>query len=278
MAKWSFVIDVARCHDCNNCFMACKDEFVENEWPPYSSAQPRHGHRWMNVMRKEGGEYPKVEVAYLPKPCQHCADAACVTKSMDGAVYKREDGIVLIDPDKARGKKDIVDLCPYGAIYWNDEKGVPQKCTLCVHLLEEGWKQPRCVQACPTEALTVVRVEQTELDQMVEKEKLEAYHPEFKTKPTTLYKNLSLFTKGFVAGSVAIRDSDECAEGVNVTLIQVPDRQIGVTTTDNYGDFKFQGLAEGSGEYKVELEAPGYDTRSVSFDFKTSMNLGTLFL
>ena len=171
-----------------------------------------------------------------------------------------------------------MDLCPYGAIYWNDEKAVPQKCTLCVHLLEQGWNQPRCVQACPTGALSVVRLEQTELDQMVAKEKLEAYHPEFKTKPTTLYKNLSLFTKEFVAGSVAFRKNDECAEGVKVTLVRLPDVAIGVTATDNYGDFKFRGLPEGSGTYRVDLDAPGLDRKSVSFDFKTSINLGTLFL
>ena len=26
-ATWGLIIDVARCHDCNNCFLACKDEF-----------------------------------------------------------------------------------------------------------------------------------------------------------------------------------------------------------------------------------------------------------
>ncbi len=34
MKKWNLVIDVARCHDCNDCFLADKDEFVDNEWPP----------------------------------------------------------------------------------------------------------------------------------------------------------------------------------------------------------------------------------------------------
>ena len=30
------VIDVALCEDCNNCFMACKDEHVGNCWLPYT--------------------------------------------------------------------------------------------------------------------------------------------------------------------------------------------------------------------------------------------------
>ena len=55
MKKWNMIIDVAECEDCNNCFLACKDEHVENDFPKYSAAQPKHGHRWINIMRKERG-------------------------------------------------------------------------------------------------------------------------------------------------------------------------------------------------------------------------------
>ena len=106
MKKWNLVIDLALCHDCNNCFLADKDEFVDNDFPPYSAAQPWHGHRWMNIERSERGQYPIVQTAYLPKPCQHCDDAPCLTA--DGAVYKRDDGLVIIDPVKAKGRKEIV--------------------------------------------------------------------------------------------------------------------------------------------------------------------------
>ena len=56
MKQWYLVIDVRWCHDCNNCFMSCKDEYVGNEWPGYTNAQPRHGHRWMNIQRRERGQ------------------------------------------------------------------------------------------------------------------------------------------------------------------------------------------------------------------------------
>ncbi len=110
MKKWNLVIDLALCHDCNDCFLADKDEFVGNDFPPYSAAQPWHGHRWMNIERGERGQYPIVQTAYLPLPCQHCDDAPCLTA--DGAVYKREDGLVIIDPVKAKGRKEIVDELP----------------------------------------------------------------------------------------------------------------------------------------------------------------------
>ena len=97
MKKWNLIIDVAECEDCNNCFLACKDEHVDNAWPGYAESQPRHGHRWMNILRKERGQFPLVDVAYQPTPCMHCDNAPCIAEAKDGAVYKRDDGIVIID-------------------------------------------------------------------------------------------------------------------------------------------------------------------------------------
>ena len=276
MKKWNLIVDVAKCHDCNNCFLACKDEYYENDFPPFSLSQPRHGHRWIDILRKERGQYPKVDVGFLPKPCMHCDDAPCIKAAKDGAVYKREDGIVIIDPKKAKGQKDLLKACPYEAIWWNDEKNVPQKCTFCVHLLEEGWEKPRCVQACPTEALKVLYVEDQEMQEIVSKEGLQVYKPEFHTRPRVYYKNLYRFTKCFIAGSVALQHIDECAEGAKVTLYQ-DSKQITETVTDNYGDFKFDDL-EDNVQYSIEISYPGYENKTVTVDLKDSMNIGTIFL
>ncbi|HEY5167919.1 MAG TPA: 4Fe-4S dicluster domain-containing protein, partial [Thermoleophilia bacterium] len=164
MKSWHLIVDVARCHDCNDCFLADKDEFVDNEFPPYSAAQPWHGHRWMNIKRKERGQYPIVQTAYLPMPCMHCDEAPCLTA--DGAVYKRPDGLVIIDPVKAKGRKEIVASCPYSAIYWNEEKELAQKCTGCAHLLDDGWTETRCSQVCPTEAIKLVIAEEDDVERM----------------------------------------------------------------------------------------------------------------
>ena len=136
------IIDIEKCEDCNNCFMACKDEFVDNDFPPYSVSQPRHGHRWMNIMRKERGSGSLMDVAYRSTPCMHCDDAPCIKAAKDSAVYKREDGIVIIDPEKSAGRKEIMAACPYHAIWWNEEKGIPQKCTFCAHLHPHSSPRP----------------------------------------------------------------------------------------------------------------------------------------
>ena len=277
MKKWNMIIDVAKCHDCNNCFLACKDEFVENDWPPYSVAQPWHGHRWMNIMRKERGQYPKVDVAYLPTPCMHCDNAPCVKAAKDGAISKRKDGIVIIDPEKAKGQKDLVDACPYGAIWWNADKAVPQKCTFCAHLLEDGWDKPRCVHACPTGAMEMVYAEDAQMQKRVNSEGLEVLQPGLKTKPRVYYKNLYRYEKCFIAGSVALQDKDECAEGAKVTLSK-GSKELGTVETNNYGDFKIDKLDEKSGKYTLEVEYPGYEKQKLDVDLKTSVNVGTILI
>jgi len=278
MNKWNLIIDVAKCHDCNNCFLACKDEYWENDYLPYSLAQPRHGHRWMDIQRKERGQYPKVDVAYLPTPCMHCEDAPCVMESEDGAVYKRDDGIVLIDPEKAKGRKDILDTCPYGVIWWNEERAVPQKCTFCVHLLDDGWEHPRCVQACPTGAFRFVHLEDSEMQKVKESEKLEVYQPQYQTAPRVYYKNLYRYTKCFVAGSVALKDTDECADGAKVTLRNGSGKAIDTAVTNNYGDFKIDDLEENSGKHSLEVEYPGYQKQELVVDLQDSTNIGTILL
>ncbi len=254
--KWNLVIDVARCSDCNNCFLADKDEFVGNDWPPYSVAQPWEGQRWMNIQRKERGQFPHVEVAYLAMPCMQCDEPPCAQGAPAGAVYKRDDGIVIIDPERAKGRRDIVAACPYGAIYWNEEANVAQKCTGCAHLLDEGWTQTRCAQVCPTQALNLVLADDAEMAARAKQEGLEVYLPELGTAPRVYYKNLSKFTKVFVAGSAVFGDSGECAEGAQV-VVSKGDAVIAKTVTNNFGDFCVDGLEAGA-EYGLSIEAAGY--------------------
>jgi Fe-S-cluster-containing dehydrogenase component len=126
MSKWNMIIDVARCENCHNCTLALKDEFVGNAFPGFSAPQPRHGHEWIRIKRHVRGAGTMVDVAYLPTMCNHCDDAPCIKAAGDSSIQKRADGIVLIDPVKARGRRDLVDACPYGAIWWNEEENLPQ--------------------------------------------------------------------------------------------------------------------------------------------------------
>lgn len=279
MKKFNMIIDVERCHDCNNCFISCKDEHWDNDFSPIAAAQPRMGQKWIDVLYLERGQYPLADVCSVPYPCMHCDDAPCIKAAKDGAVYKRDDGIVIIDPKKAKGQKAIVNSCPYKVIYWNEEKQIPQKCTMCAHLLDEGtWKEPRCTFACPTGSMIFLRATDEEMAAKVKAEELEVLHPEYGTKPRVWYKNLYRFTKCMVAGSVALQDKNECADGAKVTLTHIATNKSWKTATNNYGDFKIDRLEENSGEYNLEIEYKGYKTQKVKVDLKNSISIGTVFL
>jgi Fe-S-cluster-containing dehydrogenase component len=280
MKTWCMIIDVEKCENCRNCFLACKDEHVGNDWPGYASPMPDQGQSWIVTEGKERGQYPFVDVAYLPTPCMHCNDAPCVKAAKDAAVYRRPDGIVVIDPVKAKGRKSIVGACPYRAITWNDALQVPQKCTFCAHLLDKGWTQTRCAQSCPTGALTVRAIEENDMRGLAEKEGLEAYRPEFKTSPRVYYRNLYRYTRCFVGGSVAIQIDGraECAEGVRAVLVDAHGNQVAECPTDNYGDFKFDGLQANSGRHAVTLAFAGYETKTVTVDLQESVYTGIIFL
>lgn len=255
MKKWNLVIDVAQCFNCNACAMACHDEYYGNEFPGYAAEMQRQGHRWIDIRRRETGRCPTVEVSYLPVTCNHCDDAPCLKAARDGAVQKRADGIVIIVPEKARGQKQLVEACPYGAISWNEEKQLPQAWPFDAHLIDGGWKQTRGEQVCPTRAMYTLHVEDDEMQRIAREEKLSVLHPEYGTKPRIYYKNLERWTRVFVAGSVAgkIGGVTECIDGARVVL-EKDGARLAESVSDTYGDFRFNGLEEGSGTYRVRIE------------------------
>ena len=87
MKKWNMIIDVEKCHNSNNCFLSVADEYMGNEHPGYSTAMPKHGHHWINILRNERGQAPMVDVSYLPTMCNHCDDAPCMKVAKNDAIF-----------------------------------------------------------------------------------------------------------------------------------------------------------------------------------------------
>ena len=267
MKKWNLLIDVAKCFNCNCCTLACHDEYHDNEHPGVAAGMPKHGQNWFRIEQRETGVVPMVEVSYLPTTCNHCDDPPCLAAAHDGAVVKRDDGIVIIVPEKARGQRQIVDACPYGAVYWNEEKQLPQAWPFDAHLLDQGWKRTRGAQACPTRAMQVLQVEDAEMKRLAAAEGLEVLHPEYGTSPRVWYKNLARFRTLFIGGSVAgeIAGVVECVEGARATLEQ-RGKAVATALTDPYGDFKFGGLAIDSGPYRLSIADPRFGPWSTDLE------------
>ena len=269
----AILIDITRCNGCFNCQIACKDEHVDNDWSPYAKPQPDMGHFWMRVNEVERGEVPKVKVSYVPKLCMQCENPPCEKVARDGAVYRRKDGIVIIDPEKSKGQRKILESCPYGCIFWNEGLDIPQKCTSCAHLLDQGWKEPRCVEACCTGAMIFGEYDQ--LKDIINKRKGEILNPEFGSKPRVYYIGLP---KRFVAGTVLCQKIGEPLENAKVTLSNLSTRESITTKVDNYGDFEYEGLEIGA-KFSVLIEKAGYQTKLMEpVHTEKDVYLGEIFL
>jgi len=195
-----------------------------------------------------------------------CDNPPCMAAATGGAIYKRPDGIVIIDPIKSQGQKQIVNSCPYGVIFWNDEKNIPQKCTFCIHRLERG-EIPRCMQACPADAIKI-----SELPQVVkaaEKAEPVPLHPEYGTQNRVYYIGLP---KTFIAGAV-VDSKGECLAGAEVTAKDTATGSIVANTRSNlFGDFWLDGL-DTKKVYEVTISAKGKAKR-ISLSLNTDTDLG----
>jgi hypothetical protein len=172
-----------------------------------------------------------------------------------------------------------VDACPYGHIWWNEELQLPQAWTFDAHLIDQGWKQTRGQQSCPTGAMRAVCVDDAEMTKLARDQGLEVVKPELATKPRVYYKNLWRYSKCFIAGSVSMEANGavDCVEGASMRLFK-GGAMVAQTATDNYGDFKFDRLDENSGEYVVEISAPGRANKTIATKLGVSINLGEIRL
>jgi len=137
MSYRALLIDPDLCVGCHSCEVACKQE---NNLPV--------GVNWIHVTkvgpRWVGG---KLRMDFLPIRCMHCGKPPCLDVCPVNAITKRADGVVLLDPTICNGCKRCIEACPFGAVQFNPERSVAEKCTLCVHRIDKGL-EPSCMRHC----------------------------------------------------------------------------------------------------------------------------------
>lgn len=210
--KYTMLIDLKRCVGCNACTIACKQE---NLTPPNVN---------YNVVWEKGeGKFPDVKKSYIPRPCMHCEQPACLKACPFEAISKRPDGIVLINYDKCQGAQACVSACPYQVPTYDDGQNFPQastewgnivtkefkgkygkrekdkapigrsrKCTFCLHKQDENGNYtslPACVQTCMGKARHFgdMNDPDSEVSKLLKSHKSMALKPEAGTKPTVRY-------------------------------------------------------------------------------------------
>lgn len=126
------VIHPDKCTGCRNCELACS---MQHE----GHFRPRAGRVHVYTWEREGFSVPMM--------CQQCADAACATVCMPGAMRRNKaTGLVELDHSKCIGCKMCVQACPFGSAVWDSFTSQIFKCDTC-----NG--DPACATFCPTHAL-----------------------------------------------------------------------------------------------------------------------------
>ena len=171
-ARYAMIIDTTKCIDCAACIEACN---LRNNLPREQS--------YIHHMIK-GDEHLRW---FLMVQCQHCADPPCATVCPTNATYIHESGAVLINEKLCVGCKYCMVACPYQARIFDEERGVADKCWLCLDWVQQG-EQPACVQACLYGARLFGRIDDpnSEVSQVLASGRARPLHPEFGTKPAVL--------------------------------------------------------------------------------------------
>ncbi len=198
-------IDVSKCIGCGQCVLACKtendvpfDSHHFNTWveryiirvdEQVEVDSPNGGIEGFPSTLGEGSEVRRT--FFVPKLCNHCAEAPCVQVCPVGATFTTEDGAVLVDDEYCIGCRYCIQACPYGARWLHPEKHVAAKCTFCYHRLVDGLV-PACVEVCPTGARLFGELEgrATPLARFMRFNDLQVLKPHLNTRPKVYYANL----------------------------------------------------------------------------------------
>jgi Fe-S-cluster-containing dehydrogenase component len=242
-----------------------------------SAAQPLHGQSSVKMEYHESGQWPMVETNFRPAMCNNFDDAPCIAAADNDAVKKRDDGIVIIDPRLAKGQKQIVDACPYGAIYWNEESNLPQAWPFYAHLLDGGWEQTKLETVCPTEVFQSLKISDADMQQLASDENLVTLESATKAKPRVYYKNNHLFTSCFVGGAIVstVDGVEDCVSGAAVSLYD-GDSLLGTAKSDGFGEFKISGLQRDLGELTQRVELDGAPANSMNINLRDSLYVGSI--
>jgi molybdopterin-containing oxidoreductase family iron-sulfur binding subunit len=188
-------IDLDSCTGCSACVVACS---AENNVPVVGPVQIQRGREmmWIRIERfEERLETGASDVRFVPMMCQHCTDAPCETVCPVFATYHNPEGLNAQVYNRCVGTRYCSNNCPYKVRSFNffdyaapekrtfafpeplnwqlnpdvtvRNKGVMEKCTMCVQRilegkgtardeerkLRDGEIQTACAQSCPTQAI-----------------------------------------------------------------------------------------------------------------------------
>lgn len=192
--QYAFEVDLDACSGCKACVAACHRLNGLDD-----------GEQWRRVGVLEGVRADgSLVVQHVTSACHHCAEPSCLAGCPTRA-YEKDPatGIVHHLDDQCIGCSYCTFTCPYEVPRLNRRLGIVRKCDLCAGRLAAG-EAPACVQACPTDAISVTVVPTASAQHLRDEPLVTGAPPSSLTGPTTRYRSSR-------APLVAARAADESA-------------------------------------------------------------------
>ena len=157
MKQYGFYFDSDRCTGCKTCELACKDYKDLGTDVNFRRIYEYTGGTWNQ--QSDGCWHQDVFAYYMSISCNHCENPACTAVCPTGAMYKNEDGFVIVNEETCIGCRYCHMACPYDAPQYDAQKGHMTKCDGCYSRVKAGQK-PICVDACPLRALDFAPIDE----------------------------------------------------------------------------------------------------------------------
>lgn len=146
--SYTLATDAAMCIACKACEVHCK---VWNR-VPVGIKLGTHTHEGPSMRAGK----PVLRTRFVS--CRHCDDALCIAACPNGAMRRREDGIVHIETRQCQGCQTCRTACPWQMPQYDSQLHTMRKCELCRERLDQGLL-PACVTGCTTKALSLQKTQ-----------------------------------------------------------------------------------------------------------------------
>ena len=176
--RYGMVLDTRTCVGCRACVIGCK---TENDVPA------GYVRDW--VFTETTGKFPNLQMTVRSERCNHCDDAPCVSVCPTGASHYGPGSTVQVNPKRCSGCKVCIAACPYDARYIDPNKGAVDKCTFCMHRIENGVPTTSCQEICPTGSIAFGDLNDSnrEVSKLLETREHYTLAPDAGTRPKHFY-------------------------------------------------------------------------------------------